>query len=82
MGAINKSLFLMSFCLLLIAQGCAVGNKYNFADTRADLQVASGGQSTVAVATLDQRQDILSGNLPTHIRWDAACRVRQSLESK
>jgi len=64
MGAINKSLFLMSFCLLLLAQGCAVGNKYNFADTRADLQVASGGQSTVAVATLDQRQDILSGTCP------------------
>jgi hypothetical protein len=64
MRAINKSFFLVSFSLLLLAQGCAVGNKYNFADTRADLQVSSAGRSTVAVATLDQRQDILSGTCP------------------
>ena len=76
MKAINKCFFLMWFLLLFLAQGCAVGNKYNFADTRADLQMSSVGQSTVAVATLDQRQDILSGNLPAHIRWDAACRIR------
>ena len=64
MRAINRSFFLVSFSLLLLAQGCAVGNKYNFADTKADLQVSSIGQSTVAVATLDQRQDILSGTCP------------------
>jgi hypothetical protein len=64
MRAINKSFFLMSFALLFLAQGCAVGNKYNFADTRADLQVSSVGQSTVAAATLDQREDIFSGICP------------------
>jgi hypothetical protein len=64
MRAINKSFFLTSFSLLLLAQGCAVGNKYNFADARADLQVSSVSQSTVAVATLDQREHILSGTCP------------------
>jgi hypothetical protein len=64
MRTINKSFFLMSFALLLLAQGCAVGNKYNFADTRADLQVSAAAPSAVAVATLDQRQDILSGTCP------------------
>jgi len=63
----------MSFSLLLLAQGCAVGNKYNFADTRADLQVSSVSQSNVAVATLDQRQDILSGTcLPTYVGMQRA----------
>jgi len=63
----------MSFSLLLLAQGCAVGNKYNFADTRADLQVSSVSQSNVPVATLDQRQDILSGTcLPTYVGMQRA----------
>jgi len=73
MRPIRKSCFLMSFSLLLLAQGCAVGNKYNFADTRADLQVSSVSQSNVAVATLDQRQDILSGTcLPTYVGMQRA----------
>jgi hypothetical protein len=41
-----------------------VGNKYNFSDTRADLLASGAGQSSIAVATLDQRPDILSGTCP------------------
>jgi hypothetical protein len=55
---------LVFFALGFLAQGCAVGNKYNLTDTRADLQVSSTGQSSVAVATLDQREAVLSGSCP------------------
>jgi hypothetical protein len=49
--------FLFIFCLLaLFMQGCAVGNKYNFSDTRADLQISASRPIAVAVATLDQRE--------------------------
>ena len=64
MKPVHKSLLFVFFALGFLAQGCAVGNKYNFSDTRADLQVSGTGQSSIAVATLDQRQDILSGTCP------------------
>jgi hypothetical protein len=64
MKVVHKGLLLVFFALGFLAQGCAVGNKYNFTDIRADLQVSSTRQSNVAVATLDQRQDILSGTCP------------------
>jgi len=64
MKTVHKSCLLVFFALGFLAQGCAVGNKYNFSDARADLQVSSTSQSSVAVAALDQRQDILSGTCP------------------
>jgi hypothetical protein len=64
MKPVHKSLLFVFFALGFLAQGCAVGNKYNFSDTRADLQVSGTGQSSITVATLDQRQDILSGICP------------------
>lgn len=47
-----------------LVEGCAVGNKYNFSSATADLQLSTTSQANLAVATLDQREDILSGNCP------------------
>src|SRR5512147_336665 len=65
---------LLGFCLsALFAQGCAVGNKYNFADTRADLQVSGSRQVNVAVATLDKREVVVSGECaPTYVGMQRA----------
>ena len=70
----NYKYFLFIFCLLaLFTQGCAVGNKYNFADTRADLQVSGSRQVNVAVATLDKREAVVSGECaPTYVGMQRA----------
>jgi len=45
--------------LFSLANGCAAGNKYDFADVTADIGVS--GSSSVAVATHDQREYVVSG---------------------
>jgi hypothetical protein len=42
--------------------GTISDTKYNFSEIRAEMQVTSDGQSIIAVATLDQRDDILARN--------------------
>ena len=48
--------------ITILAYGCAVGNKYQFADVMANVQVAN--KIYVAVASLDQRPTVLSGESP------------------
>jgi len=63
----RKSLKNLFWCLIVIAlilQGCAVGNKYNFSDVRADLQVAPAKVKQIAVATSDQRKVVISKECP------------------
>jgi hypothetical protein len=63
----NVFLFVF-FTFLFLSQGCAVGNKYNFSDTRANLQASSELRAGVTVATLDQRSTVVSGEcLPTYV---------------
>jgi hypothetical protein len=66
--------FLLIFCLLaLFTQGCAVGNKYNFSDTRADLQISASRPTAVAVATLDQRELVATKECaPTYVGMQRA----------
>jgi hypothetical protein len=54
-------LFLIG-AIMILAYGCAIGNKYQFADVTADIQAAN--KIYVAVASLDQRQTVLSGESP------------------
>jgi hypothetical protein len=46
--------------LVAVVSGCAVGNKYSYRDVVASLPATNGG--SVAVATHDQREYILSGS--------------------
>ena len=66
--------FLMIFCLLVIfMQGCAVGNKYNFSNTRADLQISGSHRVSVAVATLDKRDVVVTKECaPTYVGMQRA----------
>jgi len=66
--------FSLVFCLLtLFAQGCAVGNKYNFSDIRADLQISDSRQGSVAVATLDKREVVVNQECaPTYVGMQRA----------
>jgi hypothetical protein len=48
--------------ITLLAYGCAVGNKYQFADVTANVQAAN--KIHVAVASLDQRPTVLTGESP------------------
>ncbi len=64
MKSVHKLLFFSLFVLAFLSQGCAVGNKYNFSDTRAYLQISNTGSSGVAVATLDQRTVVVSERCP------------------
>lgn len=52
------------FCLAVIAGGCAVGNKHNYHETIADINVQ--GSMSIAVTTSDQRQYVLSGEKRPH----------------
>ncbi len=61
MKLMNTKLCLMALSLAFLVQGCAVGNKYNFSDARANLNVSSAAECSLAVATLDQREHIVSG---------------------
>ncbi len=56
-----SSLFSM-VVISILACGCAVGNKYQFADVTANVQAAN--KIYVAVASLDQRPTVLSGESP------------------
>lgn len=49
---------LLSLAAILLLTGCAVGNKHNYHDTIANIEVAQG--ITIAVAAQDQRPYILS----------------------
>ncbi len=48
--------------MLLLACGCAVGNKHNYSNVVADLRAS--GSSSVSVATHDQRPYVVSGEKP------------------
>lgn len=51
-------------CLIVIVlSGCA-GRKYNLADVSPDLQLTSSSARSIAIATLDQRKFVLSGESP------------------
>jgi len=66
--------FLLIFCLLILfMQGCAVGNKYNFSNTRVDLQISGSRQVSVAVATLDKREVVVTQECaPTYVGMQRA----------
>jgi len=49
----------LALCILGLGTGCAVGQKYNYAAIVGDL--TASGNKALAVATHDQRPDILSG---------------------
>ena len=68
-----KAILFVFFVFPLLSQGCAVGNKYNFSDTRAELQASSASHAGVAVATLDQRETVVSGaSPPTYVGMQRA----------
>jgi hypothetical protein len=74
MNTSTNRYFLLIFCLLIILmQGCAVGNKYNFSNIRADLQVSGSHQVSVAVATLDKRDVVVTQECaPTYVGMQRA----------
>ena len=53
---------ILAAVLALLASGCAVGNKYRFAEVREDIDVS--GQKTVAVASVDKRNTVVTGESP------------------
>lgn len=54
--------------LAVLLNACAVGNKYSFADVKADFRVAPSSVKSVAVSASDQRQVIKSGECaPTYV---------------
>lgn len=61
----RKNIFGCLILCVFILSGCAVGNVYNFSDTRADLQISPVKGKSAAVATHDQRAAILSGECGT-----------------
>jgi hypothetical protein len=59
--------------ILSLVPGSIVDTKYNFSEIKIEMQVASAGQSSIAIATLDQRDDILAGNCsPTYVGMQRA----------
>jgi hypothetical protein len=59
MRLMHKPFFLL---IIFILSSCAVGNQHNYHDTIAN--ITTTGSITVATATHDQRQHILSGQSP------------------
>jgi len=60
-----RTLFILWFCLLFLgAQGCAANNRYNFSRSIPDLKMSAPRGTVVAVATLDQRSAVVSGEVP------------------
>ena len=53
---------ILAAVLALLASGCAVGNKYRFAEVREDIDVS--GQKSVAVASVDKRNTVVTGESP------------------
>lgn len=73
MQTYRKNLFWFLIVLAVLLQGCAVGNKYNFSDVKADLQVESPKVKHIAVATSDQRKVVISGECaPTYVGMQRA----------
>ena len=52
-------LYGMVLLVAFVGSGCAVGNKYNYSNVMAD--IATPGNSSVSVATHDQREYVVSG---------------------
>jgi hypothetical protein len=61
LGLLSRVCLLLSVAALC---ACAVGNKHRYADVVADLPYTGSGK--VAVATVDQRPYVLSGNKKPH----------------
>ncbi len=73
MQSVSKIVFGYLIVLTILLQGCAVGNKYNFTDVDADLAVASVKVKNIAVATSDQRKEVISGKCdPTYVGMQRA----------
>jgi hypothetical protein len=60
----RKNIIILIFLFAILLQGCAAGNRYNFSDVRANLQMSRVNNTSVAVGSLDQREVILSGRCP------------------
>jgi hypothetical protein len=60
----RKSFLAFLLFLAFLIQGCAVGNVYKFSDVRATLQASPPKNNSVAVATLDRRDVIVSKRCP------------------
>lgn len=73
MQAAVTKLFGYLIVLVILLQGCAVGNKYNFSNVNVDLQVASAKVKQVVVATSDQRKAVISSECaPTYVGMQRA----------
>ena len=60
----TKSFLMFLLFLALLLQGCAAGNVYKLSDVRATLQASPPKDNSVAVATLDKRDVIVSKRCP------------------
>ncbi len=71
---IGKFVLMGLLAAVFFSQGCAVGNKYNFSDVKADLQgYGDAAQAKIAVATLDQREVVTSKECaPTYVGMQRA----------
>ncbi len=69
----TRSFLTFLLFLAFLFQGCAVGNVYNFSDVRAALQVSPPKNNSVAVATLDKRDVVVSKRCsPTYVGMQRA----------
>lgn len=57
----RKKLVVCLFFGVIVLNGCAVGNVYNFTDTRAEIKYSPANGKNAAVATHDQRPDVIKG---------------------
>ena len=60
-GKVMKNVIL-AIVVAVFVSGRAVGNKYRFAETREDINVA--GQKSIAVASVDKRHTVVVGESP------------------
>ena len=60
----RKSFLTFLLFLAFLIQGCAVGNVYKMSDVKATLQASPPKNNSVAVATLDRRDVIVSQRCP------------------
>jgi hypothetical protein len=60
----RKSFLTFLLFLAFLIQGCAVGNVYKLSDVKATLQASPPKNNSVAVATLDKRDVIVSKRCP------------------
>jgi hypothetical protein len=52
--------FVLVVCLIVLLSGCAVGNRYQYHDTLAD--ISATGITTIAVTVHDQRNYVITGD--------------------